>query len=429
MGINPHIKMKFYVETYGCTANQGNSEEFVAYLVEKGHVISKLEDADLVIVNTCVVTERTERNMIKRLHQLEGNRLIIAGCLPKAIPEAIENVSCHKVVGNLDRSLGVKIEEDMAPGGEEKKSVSENQHLSIPIKPDHLCAVVNISEGCEGNCSYCIVKKARGTLKSRSPEKVVKAVRSHLRAGAVEIQLASQDAAAYGMDIDCSLPYLLDRITDIPDQYKVRVGMMNPTHLKPILNDLIKSYQDPRIYNFIHLPIQSGSDVVLEKMNRKYEASDFVDMASKLREGIADITLFTDVIVGFPGETEADFMRTEDLIKTVRPEKVNVTRFSARPYTEAYHLKEMPTQVKKDRSRKLTKLWHDIAAQQNSKYQGQVISTLITERGKNATMKGRSDNYREIVVNGKHALGNIMQVKITVTNSFYLKGIVENQVD
>lgn len=415
--------MRFYIETYGCTANQGNSEEASAALMEEGHQPSALEDADLVIVNTCVVTERTERNMIKKLRQLQGDRLVIAGCLPKAIPEAIQDIHCRGKLGILGRSTGREIDELFPTDAMARPATSPR--CRVLASRDHLCGVVNISEGCTGNCSYCIVKKARGRLVSRSPEEVIEAVRRCIESGAVEVQIASQDAAAYGMDIGYSLPRLLDRIVEIPGRYRVRVGMMNPGCLEPILDDLVRSYGDPRIYNFVHLPVQSGSNDVLERMKRKYKAADFVDMAARLRQGIFDLTLFTDVIAGFPGETEEEFGETVGLIRSVQPDKVNVTRFSPRPHTEAGRLGELPSLVKKERSRKLTWLWHEIAARRNWRYAGEVLSVLVTESGKGKTMKARSDNYREIVIEGQLALGSVQKVRIAEANPFYLRGTIE----
>ncbi|MHC1631686.1 MAG: tRNA (N(6)-L-threonylcarbamoyladenosine(37)-C(2))-methylthiotransferase [Methanotrichaceae archaeon] len=418
--------MKFYIETYGCTANQGNSDEFSAALIEKGHVPSELEDADLVIVNTCVVTERTERNMIKRLRQLQGDKLVIAGCLPTAIPEAVQNIRCRSIASILSRSVGLEMGASFSSEAG-VKSAQVQSRCCVPNQPHDLCGAVNISEGCNGNCSYCIVKKARDRLKSRSPEEVVEAICHRLRSGSVEIQLASQDAASYGMDIGSSLPKLLDQILEVPGQYKIRIGMMNPTYLEPILDELVESYEDPRIYNFLHLPVQSGSDKVLDNMNRGYKAADFVEMVTRLREGIPNLTLFTDVIVGFPGETEKDFRETEELIRTVNPDKVNVTRFSSRPYTEASKLEDLPNQVKKARSKKLTLFWQEIAAQRNKQYIGKVLSALVTEKGKGDTVKARSDNYRQIVIRSQPAMGSFQNVRIIESNPFYLRATIQNR--
>jgi threonylcarbamoyladenosine tRNA methylthiotransferase CDKAL1 len=412
--------MKFYIETYGCTANHGNSHEAAAALMEMGHHQSTLNDSDLVLINTCAVTEKTERHMIKRLQQLEGKRLLIAGCLPMTSQETIEDIHCLDKVGILNRSLAREIGEKYAPYSGEKILWPEQKQR------DDLCGVVNISEGCIGKCSYCIVRKARGRLASKPPEEIAKCINAHLKSGMVEIQLASQDTAAYGKDIDSSLPFLLKEIAKIPGKFMIRVGMMNPTTVKPILGQLIESYGDEKIYKFLHLPVQSGSDSVLGSMNRGYTAEDFFDITARFRNAFPELTLSTDVIVGFPGETKEDFQATEDILRWVKPEKVNITRFSRRPHTAAWKMKDMPDHIKKARSRRLTKLWHEIAMDKNSSYLGRSIQVLVTECGKGMTMKARSQNYREIVIEGTPELGTYHKVEVVGFNPFYLKGEIQS---
>jgi len=412
--------MRFYIETYGCTANYGNSEEASAALMEEGHRPSALEDADLVIVNTCVVTERTERNMIKRLRQLQGDRLVIAGCLLKAIPGACVDIRCRSRLGILSRSVALEI------GAAFSLDHGPRQARFGAEQRDHLCGIINISEGCAGSCSYCIVRKARGKLVSRSPEEIADSLRALIRSGIVEIQLTSQDTAAYGKDIGSSLPLLLKAITKIPGRYMIRVGMMKPSSAKPILGDLVNTFGHENIYRFLHIPVQSGSDRVLESMNRGYAVEDFTEIVGSFRGAFPDLTLATDVIAGFPGEREEDFDATENLLRQIEPDKVNVTRFSRRPHTPAWRMMDMPQHVKKARSRRLTKLWQEMAMNRNRPYMGRVLPALVTETGRGVTMKARSDNYREIVVRGTPDLGSLNTVRIVRVNPFYLEGAAQS---
>ncbi|HOO53012.1 MAG TPA: tRNA (N(6)-L-threonylcarbamoyladenosine(37)-C(2))-methylthiotransferase [Methanothrix sp.] len=410
--------MRFYLETYGCAANQGNSESFSAALIEKGHLPSSLEEADLVIVNTCIVTGKTERRMKRRLSQLQGERLVIAGCLPSAIHEAVRGISCREVMGILDRPAGLEMGEEFRP----EESIPRRRQPA-----QNLCAIVNISEGCRGRCSYCIVRRARGALRSKTVQELAGEVQRRLAEGVVEVQLASQDAAAYGLDLGSSLPELLDAVAGIDGDFRVRVGMMNPDLLSPILDDLIRSYENPKIYKFLHLPVQSGSDAVLAGMRRGYSARDFLDMVGRFRAASPDLTLYTDVISGFPGETEEDARATEALIRRAEPDKVNVTMYSSRPGTEASSLEDMPSRFKKDRSRRITLLWQDIAGRRNSRYLGKMIVAQVTEKGKEGTMMARSENYRKIVVCEPMSLGSVHGFKIVKTTPFYLTGEVANR--
>ncbi len=412
--------MNFYIETYGCTANLGNSKESEAALLEMGHRSTSLEEADIIIVNTCAVTEKTERKIKRRLRQIQGDRLVIAGCLEAAIPGALEEIRCRKRVGILGRSAAREIADLFS------KALPSDPRRQVPSchSLQDLCGIVNIAEGCCGGCSYCIVRNARGRLISHSPDEVVESMQKLLLQGAIEIQLAAQDTAAYGLDIGTTLPELLQRITEIPGRFMVRVGMMNPDTAMPIAKELADAFHDPKVYRFLHMPVQSGSDRILESMGRRYLAEDFLRIIDDFRKSVGDISIITDVIAGFPGETEEDFRQTMYLLDILQPDKVNITRYSSRPGTPASLMYDMPDRIKKDRSRELTRLWLEIAARRNRRYEGMTLEALVTEPGRGNTMKARAMNYTGIVIEGRPALGSTMKVNVTQSNAFYLTGRV-----
>lgn len=415
--------MKFYIETYGCTANQGNSQDLARALQEMGHIPSSLHEADAVIANTCAVTEKTERKIVRRLSLLQGERLIVAGCLSVAIPESIGGIICRARLGLLNRSSAASIS-DLFNDNELLHDSSRDALSHGPFPLDDLCAVVNVAEGCNGSCSYCIVAKARGRLKSRRMEDMVAEVEKLAARGTAEVQISAQDTAAYGSDIGTNLGQLLERLVQIPGDFMLRVGMMNPNSALLIKDQLLRAYQSPKIYRFLHIPVQSGSEGVLRSMGRKYSAANFLELVSALRSAHPKITIITDVIVGFPGETDGDFIETLDLVKSLQPDKVNITRFSARPGTAAARLYDMPDRIKKDRSREMTRLWLKIAAERNQRYEGEVLQARITERGRDGTMKARAENYLGIVVKGRPKLGSIVLVQVTNCNPFYVSGQV-----
>jgi threonylcarbamoyladenosine tRNA methylthiotransferase CDKAL1 len=418
--------MKFYIETYGCTANLGNSQDLARALQENGHIPSSLEEADAVIVNTCAVTEKTERKVVRRLNLLQGKRLIVAGCLSVAMPESIGGISCRERLGLLNRSSAAGISdlfnESFTPSQEELLRGLSRDALPYGSSPlDDLCSVVNVAEGCNGSCSYCIVAKARGRLKSRSLEDVLAEV-ENLAASGAEVQISAQDTAAYGSDIGANLGQLLEWLVKIPGDFRLRVGMMNPNSALLIKDQLLMAYQSPKIYRFLHIPVQSGSEKILLSMGRRYSAVDFLELVCAFRSVHPEITIITDVIVGFPGETDGDFVETLDLIKRLQPDKVNITRFSARPGTAAAMKYDMPDRIKKDRSREMTGLWLNIAAERNQRYVGQVLKARVIECGRDSTMKARAENYLGIVVKGRPKLGSIVLVQVTDSNPFYVSG-------
>jgi MiaB-like tRNA modifying enzyme len=419
--------MKFYIETFGCTANLGNSQDLAKALQEMGHIPSTLEEADAVIVNTCAVTEKTERNVVRRLCQLQGERLIVAGCLAVAMPESIGGIRCRERQGLLNRSSAAGISAlfsgPFKPHHDELLYAPCRGDLSNGSAPfDDLCAIVNVAEGCNGSCSYCIVAKARGKLKSRMAEEIAMEVEKLTALGTAEVQVTAQDTAAYGSDIGTDLGQLLDRLVSIPGDFRLRVGMMNPNSALIIKDQLLAAYQSPKIYRFLHIPVQSGSDEILRSMGRRYSVADFQKLVSAFRSSHPRITIITDVIVGFPGETDEDFLETMHLIERLQPDKVNITRFSARPGTAAAQKYDMPDRIKKDRSRELTRMWLKIAAFRNEQYRGEVLEARITERGRDGTMKARAENYLGIVVKGRPKLGSSVRVLVEDCSAFYVSG-------
>ncbi len=440
--------MRFYIETYGCTANQGNSKEAEAALLEMGHKAAPMEQADLIIINTCAVTERTERKIKRRLLQIQGlsDRLVIAGCLAAALPGSLEDIKCLKKTGILDGRAAMEIADFLCErppnsvrplnaAGQFSTAEPFNTARSspcqlgqypyvLPVKAQDLCGIVNIAEGCRGGCSYCIVKKARGGLKSKTPDEIARSVEKLLKSGCIEIQLAAQDTAAYGLDIGTTLPELIERIVEIRGRFMLRIGMMNPDTAGPIQNGLSDVFCSPKVYRFLHMPVQSGSDKILGSMGRRYNAEDYRKIVDCIRRSVAGISLVTDVIAGYPGETAEDFMQTMDLIRSLQPDKVNVTKYSSRPGTPAARLYDMPDRIKKDRSRLLTRLWLELASERNRGYEGKILDALVTEQGRGNTMKARAVNYTGIVIEGKITLGSTVRVKATGSNAFYVTGSV-----
>ena len=411
--------MKFYIETYGCTANFGNSQDMAEALQKLGHIPSPLDEADIVIVNTCIVTEKTERKILQRLQFLQGERLVVAGCLPAALPESIGHIACERM-GILSGSAAARVSDLV--GNSLSRAYATGKSIARSPEIDDLCGIVNIAEGCNGVCSYCIVRLARGRLISRKSDDVVCDVENLAARGVVEIQVSAQDTAAYGSDRGTNLAELLERLVQVPGDFKLRVGMMNPNSALCIQEELIRAFHSPKVYRFLHIPVQSGSDRILKSMGRRYSAKDFMNVVDAFRSDHPNITIITDIIVGFPGETDLDFIATMDLMESLKPDKVNVTKFSRRPGTVAARLYDMPDRIKKDRSREITRLWQKIAAQRNRRYQGKVLDAVVTECGRRGTMKARAGNYLGIVVRGIPPLGSHIRIEVTETNPFFVYG-------
>ncbi len=396
--------------------NQGESAELAARLCSLGHqqVVGENE-ADVVLVNTCVVIEPTERKILRRLRHLrdEGKRLIIVGCMASVNPRQLhEEFPGALISGTSDypRFLNV-LEGEFHRCGE---AISSGRHGQL---------VLPIAQGCNGSCSYCITKLARGDLVSYPLRELVRRVELALGQGTKEILVTSQDTAAYGMDGNDRLPDLLRAICDLPGDFRLRVGMMNPDNLSEILDGTIEAYQHPKVYQFLHLPVQSGSDRVIREMGRAYTSQAYMAMVRRMRSALPELTLSTDVITGFPGETENDHRMTVGMVGQLRPNIINVTRFSRRPGTVADLMKgQVPGWVSKERSRELTRLRFQISSEINASKVGRTYSVLIDEKGKGDSVMARTDDYLPVVIKGDHELWQRVDVSITGYASTHLYG-------
>lgn len=395
-----------YIETYGCSANQAHSEVMEYSLVSNGFkVVENITKADTIVINTCVVKSPTENKIRERIkflvNEYPKKKLVIAGCA--------SDVGMFKEIAPNALFLSSHKSRDIVKFF--SKLVRETDKK---IRKNPLVNITEIASGCSGSCAYCIVKLARGDLKSRKIEEVSKEIENSIRDGCKEIWITSQDCGCYGLDIGTNLAKLLEKIVEIKGDFRIRVGMMNPAHIKPILKELVDIYKHPKVYKFIHIPVQSGSDRILQKMRRDYETMEFVRIVEEFRK-LPNVTLSTDIIVGFPGESEEDFNKTFELLKRIKPDIVNVSKFGVRPGTEASRMKQLDNKIVKERSKKLASLVREIGLEKNKKWISKRCEILISERGKRRNQfVGRNESYKPVIVEGKNNLmGRFLKVRIS----------------
>jgi MiaB-like tRNA modifying enzyme len=367
-----------YIETYGCRYNFGDTANLLEVLRYYGSFpVADPEQADVVIVNTCTVVGSTERRMLRRMVLFREKPLFVTGCMPMVQREAVFAVCMPTLIPPVTIH-------------EAYRRVKTVSAASVGI--------VQIAQGCRGACTYCITRKARGPLKSFTAHEILDQVRAFIRARAVEIQLTAQDVSSWGHDQGESFPSLLATMNHLPGNYRIRVGMMNPATVMDILDELIDAYAGDHIFRFIHLPVQSGSDAVLERMGRGYSVEDFERIVAAFRASYPDISLATDIIAGFPEETDEDFSRTLDLIERVRPNKVNITRYSRRPFTGPVPGEDFPDAIKKDRSRLLHACSERVYSSINAPYIGTIVPCIVTEKLRSGSMMARTPTYQGIVI-------------------------------
>jgi threonylcarbamoyladenosine tRNA methylthiotransferase CDKAL1 len=410
------------METYGCSANQAASEIMLGLLSNKFQIISRIDEADLIIINSCIVKPPTEAKILfkikKIVEEYPHKKLIVAGCMPEVYSVKIKKAApSASMIGIHHLSEIETIAYDTLHGIQRVEiGHTASPKLGFPRKRfDEKIGIVQIAQGCVSNCSYCIVKRVMGTLVSYPEELILGEVKKCVLQGCKEIRLTAQDTTTYGLDRDTTLPFLLQSIAEVDDDFRVRVGMMNPATAYPLVDDLIEVFKHPKIYKFIHLPVQSGSNVVLSHMNRNYTRERFLEIVKRFRSVFPDISLSTDIIVGYPGETDEQFEESFNLIKKLRPDIVNVSKFGSRAQTPAAKLTPLSSQTVKNRSRKMATLCRKIALEKNKKWIGREESVLIVSRGKKGGLEGRTSTYKPVIIGTQdcHLLGEFVKVNIT----------------
>ncbi len=420
---------RVYVKSFGCPTNLADGELMAGCLSEAGYnIVKRIEDADFIVYNTCAVKTPTENRMIEILRKAPSDkRLIVTGCLPLINFERINTEV--KFDGVLGPAAGSKILKVVHKVGRGERVILMEKNLkpslSLPkIPTNRVVGIIPINYGCLGSCSYCCVLFARGRLRSHQIDAVVERVKRDLTSGVKEIWFTSQDTACYGKDIGVSLADLLMEACKVEGEFFVRVGMMTPNYTLEILDDLIQAYKNEKVFKFLHLPVQSGDHEVLRRMNRLYAVEDFRKIIHSFRKEIPEITIATDVICGFPGESQEAFERTIQLIKEIQPDVVNISKFFPRPNTPAGKMKPFvhPREVKK-RSKRLAELSKKISYERNKGWMNWEGKLLIDEEGKKpSSWIGRNLAYKPMVIRtDEFLLGKFLNVHVVDVFPTYLK--------
>jgi len=424
--------MRVLVKSFGCSTNLADGAVLAGCLVRAGYKMAgSVSSADVIVLNTCAVKGPTENRMIEISKRIpRKKKLIVAGCLPLVNFERLEQeVSFSGVAGPAVGENIVEIVRRVSTG--EKVIALEGAahnfpNLDLPrAQLSPVKSIVPISYGCLGSCAYCCVVFARGHLRSYGIRDIVKRVRKDLDLGLREFWITSQDTACYGKDRGTNLAALLHAICSVKENFRVRVGMMTPNNALDISDDLIEAFQDERIFKFIHVPVQSGDDTVLKRMRRFYTVDDFRRVVRTFRTSFSHVTLATDVICGFPGETEEAFQRTLRLMEEVRPDIVNVSKFFARPNTAAVRMQNdfvSPSEIK-HRSTIASSLAKKLSLENNRCWLSWTGSVLIDEIGKVAgSWVGRNFAYKPVAVkSASRLIGKFMSIQITKAFPTYLE--------
>lgn len=428
------MSFNIYVESYGCSANQNNGEIIKGILISRGfNIVENEKLADVIILNSCIVKGPTLKRMEERIKYFSRRKLIVAGCMPEIYFERIKKIApeASMVSVNYVREIANAVRNVIEGKQIELIGKSKEIKLCLPrIPKNKVIGIVQIAQGCISNCAYCIVKLVKGSLFSYPRELILKDVRQMLEQGCKEIWLTSQDNACYGLDKrKRELPLLLKDILKLKGKFFVRLGMMNPSSLMPIVDEIIECYEDEKMFKFLHLPLQSGSDNILKLMNRNYKVKDFLSIVNKFRKKFPELVLSTDIIAGFPDESREDFKKTLAIVKKVKPDIINISKFWPMVGTKAALMKGQLNDIeKKKRATALMKLHSKIAFANNQKLIGKKMRVLVDSKGFQDSWLARNENYKLVVFNSKENLaGKFIDVVIEKATSHYLFGKLINK--
>lgn len=416
---------KIFVEAYGCSASFADSEMISGLIVNGGHtLVDNSSESDLNIVVTCSVKDATANKMIHRIKSLKKKPLVVAGCLPKAEKETVERFTENaSLLGPNSLGKTLQVIDSTLKG---RKFVAlEDSDLSkvgLPkVRLNPVVGIVEIANGCLSECTFCQTKLSKGDLTSYRVGDIVRQIENEISDGCKEVWLTSTDNGCYGFDIGTDLPSLVNAVSEIPYNFRIRVGMMNPMYMPRIKDKLIDSYDNDKVYKFLHIPVQSGSDKVLHDMKRGHTSRTYREIVKKAKERFPEFTISTDIIVGFPTETEEDFERTIELLEDTRPDVVNLSKYSARPGTDAAELEQIDVAQVKKRSKKAFDLINKITLENNQKWIGWKGDVLFNEKTDEG-IKGRNFAYKPVFVRDNVEIGQIHAIEITSASISSLTG-------
>ena len=419
--------MKAAIHTLGCKVNIYESEYIINILKENGYQIVDFDSkADIYIINTCTVTNTSDKKsekMIKRARKQNKDAIIIAmGCHAQIKGD---NIDADIIIGNKDKSKIISLIEEYQENKNKIKRIYNLDNISfedmyISSFNNHTRAFVKIQDGCDAFCSYCIIPYARGPIRSKDPKTVIKEITSLVENGYKEIILTGIHTGKYGKDINYTFEQLLKEIIKIKNLYRIRISSIEINELTDPILDLIKD--NKIIAKHLHIPLQSGSDKILKLMDRKYDLKFYKDRIEKIRKMIKDVSITTDLIVGFPNEDEKDMEDTLKFIKEIKFTKIHTFPYSKREGTKAA---SMENQIDETIKRKRVKTVLELSDQlEQDFYQSKLNETeeLIIEQTKDGKSYGYTSNYIKVEINSPLKPNEVISVKINKVNNKKVTG-------
>jgi len=421
--------MKVKAVTLGCKVNTYESEYILSSFKDKGYeIVNDNSKADIYIINTCSVTNMSDaksRKVINRItRENKDSVVVVMGCMIEAHKD-YENDNVSLILGNKDKSKVLELVEEYLQDKQKKKLLYQDfdnsfEDMFITNMTSHTRAFVKIQDGCENFCSYCIIPYTRGRQRSKDKDMVLKEINTLVENGYQEVVLTGIHTGHYGSDINTTFPTLLNEICQIEGLKRLRISSIEITELD---DEFMKVLEENKvIVDHLHIPLQAGSDTILQRMNRKYLTPYFKEKIARIRKIRPDISITTDIIVGFPGESDDNFQETLDFSKEIKFTKIHVFPYSRREGTKADLMpNQIPEDIKKDRVKQLIKLSDLLEIEYLEKFIGKTVSVLI-ETSENNKSVGHTGNYLKVVLNQTCQVNEIVEVVIDERREMTLFG-------
>lgn len=428
-------KVAFY--TLGCKVNQYESDAIAGIFEKEGYEVIKFEEkADVYVINTCTVTnlsDRKSRQMIRRAKKNNKDSVVVVmGCYAQTSPEEVSNIpGVNLVVGTKDRNRivefirGYEANQAKVIKVDNIMSAREYEDLKLDTYTERTRAFLKIQEGCNQFCTYCIIPYARGPIRSRKPEDVMNEVRELEGRGFKEVVLTGIHVASYGKDITgTSLLQIIKELHEVKGIERIRLGSVEPTTITDEFIEVAKNYK--KLCPHFHISLQSGCDKTLKRMNRKYTTDEYRKQVELLRANLKDVAITTDVMVGFPGETDQDFETTYKFLKEIAFAQMHIFKYSPRKGTPAaLYEDQVSPEKKEERSNALLLLSKELTVQYNSNYSGRAMEVLFEQdaAGQEGRIEGLTVNYIRVVCEGDTGLnGKIKPVRLKRSEEDYMIG-------
>ena len=425
--------------TLGCKVNTYDTESMMELFEKAGYEIVDFNgESDVYIINTCTVTnvgERKSRQMIRKAKRVNPNAVVaVTGCYAQTSPEELKEIpEINLIVGNQDRHRIVELVEKVKHNGQninivqDIMKVREYEELKITKVKDHARAFIKIQEGCNNFCSYCIIPYARGPVRSRSLENILEEAQKVAEQGYKEIVLTGINVTSYGKELEnASLFDVLKGLNEIENIERIRLGSLEPMLLDTPFIESLKNIT--KLCDHFHLSLQSGSDKVLKKMNRKYDTKTYKTIIDSIRKIFPVASLTTDVMVGFPGETEENFRESYDFIQQIGFSKLHVFKYSKRKGTAAARMiDQIPEGIKEERSKEMIQLSNKLEKEYNNQFLGKKLEVLIEQNLKEDynSFQGHTTNYILVKVQNKlNIINKTVPVEVVDVQADYVNGIL-----